>query len=159
MDENKKNGVFRGAKTVADKKINIYNKVREIANFKFSDEEIELSKKVIEDSPYLYGENLNSVGPQGHEPGTSTSPARPIDELTLARNYLTSREKICTDHGLPIDSNAETILNKLQEWGEPDAFGGGGKSKKRRKSKKHKSKRRKSKRRKSKRRKTRRKKR
>ena len=42
---------------------------------------------------------------------------------------------------------------------EVDAFGGGGKSKKRRKSKKHKSKRRKSKRRKSKRRKTRRKKR
>jgi len=74
------------------------------------------------------------------------------------KNYVELRELFCRDRKLSENSSATSILEYLKQGGQPikDGFGGGGKTKKRIKSKKRKSNR---KSRKSKRRKTRRKKR
>jgi len=107
---------------------------------------VDSDKDEVELSQYILGKDTD-----GNSYSLKSMPTINNSNNTIT-TYVELRKLFCRDRGLPEDSSATSILEYLKQNGKKpikDGFGGGGKSKKRIKSKKRKSKRRKSKRRKT----------
>tara|TARA_Y100001958_G_C21235585_1_gene561895 strand:- start:1249 stop:1587 length:339 start_codon:yes stop_codon:yes gene_type:complete len=107
---------------------------------------VDSDKDEVELSQYILGKDTD-----GNSYSLNRMPAGDNPNHTI-NSYVESRKLFCKNRGLSEYNSATSILEYLKQYGtEPieDGFGGGGKSKKRIKSKKRKSKRRKSKRRKT----------